>query len=100
MYRFYAEGRGDRWEAICLDLDVAVQGESFEEVYNSILDAVPAYIESLSDLPEADQARLLDRRSPLSLRFRFVWLAVLALFRSKNSNSLDGRHEFMMAYPA
>ena len=32
MLRCYANKRGDRWQAICIDLCLAVQGNSFREV--------------------------------------------------------------------
>ncbi len=38
--RCYAEGRDDSWEAICLDPDIAVQGESFAEVVDSLNEAI------------------------------------------------------------
>ena len=34
MVRCYAKGHTGDWEAICLDLDIAVQGESFEDVFS------------------------------------------------------------------
>jgi predicted RNase H-like HicB family nuclease len=46
----YAEGRNGDWEAICLDLDIAVQGGSFEEVFGSLREAISLYLESVADL--------------------------------------------------
>ena len=51
----YAAGREGDWEAICLDLDISVQGASFEEVFRSLGKATSLYINSLRDLSEADQ---------------------------------------------
>ena len=48
----YATGRDGDWEGICLDLDIAVQGSSFEEVARSPRDAVSLYLESVSSLPD------------------------------------------------
>ena len=61
----YAEGRDGEWEAICLDLDVAVQGKSFADVYDSLNKAIALYLESVRDLPEAERESLLQRRVPL-----------------------------------
>ena len=44
--RCYAEGRDGDWEAICLDLDIAVQGSSFEEVFRSLQEAISLYLET------------------------------------------------------
>ena len=100
MIRCYAEGRGGQWEAICLDLDVAVQGQSFDDVYKSLGDAVRHYIESVSELPASDQARLLDRRVPLSIRFRFVMHVLRSLFSGRRDDDSPERAEFTMSYAA
>ena len=76
----YAEGRDGKWEAICLDLDVAVQGESFEEVYHSLHKAVSLYLESVLTLPEDQRSHLLKRPAPLSVRWKFFTLAFRSLF--------------------
>ena len=39
-----AVGHGDRWEAFCPDLDLAVQGRSLEEVRRSLDKAVHLHI--------------------------------------------------------
>lgn len=69
----YAEGRNGDWEAICLDLDIAVQGRSFEEVFASLQDAIALYIESVADLPESERRRLLHRAVPLATRLKLLW---------------------------
>lgn len=63
-----AEGGQDGWEAICLDLDIAVQGDTFEDAYHSLNEAIDLYVESVADLPEADRRRLLARRVPWNVR--------------------------------
>lgn len=93
-FRCYAEGSGDQWEAICLDLDIAVQGESFREVYDSLHDAIVLHLESLEDLPEGDRRRLIERPAPLSLRLQFALRALAALFRRNDDD--HGRAEFTM----
>jgi predicted RNase H-like HicB family nuclease len=62
--RCYAEGRDGDWEAICLDLDIAVQGRSFEEVFSSLQEAISLYLESVADLPADEQEALLHRPAP------------------------------------
>lgn len=63
-----AEGGRGGWEAICLDLDIAVQGDTFEDAYRSLNEAIDLYLESVADLPAADRQRLLGRRVPWSVR--------------------------------
>ncbi len=62
--RCYAEGRDAAWEAICLDLDIAVQGVSSTEVLDSLNEAISLYMETVSELPEDERASLLDRPAP------------------------------------
>ncbi len=38
VLRCYAEGRNGEWEAICLDLDIAVQEKSFEDAFHALTD--------------------------------------------------------------
>ena len=52
----YAEGRDGDWEAICLELDVAVQGGSFEEVFRSLREAIALYLETVADLRPTNEA--------------------------------------------
>ncbi len=93
----YAEDRSGKWEAVCLDLDIAVQGGSFEEVYADLHKAIGEYVDYVMALPEEERQQLLLRRAPFSLRFRFLWYAILiSLFdRGRGGNNKE-RAEFMM----
>ncbi len=74
VFRCYAEGCEDAWEAICLDLDIAVQGDSFADVQRSLNDAIAMYVERALELPESDRARLLEQDgAPLGVRLRYAW---------------------------
>ena len=48
LLRCYAERHQGRWEAFCVDFDIAVQASSFEEVYHQLNVAVTDYIENVS----------------------------------------------------
>jgi predicted RNase H-like HicB family nuclease len=87
LLRCHAEQSGDGWEATCLDLDIAVQGDSFEEVYSALQEAIALYLETVADLPEGDRRRLLNRPAPLPSRLRFLGYAI----RNVLSESLKGR---------
>ena len=80
----YAEGKGDRWEAICLDLDLAVQGRSLAEVRSSLNQAIVDYLEYVATLPQDEQSAFLSRRVPLGLRLRMIWVLLrTALSRTR-----------------
>ena len=60
----FAHGRQGDWEAICVDLDIAVQGESFEEVQQGLNEAVSSYIELVAKEGSTAREALLNRRAP------------------------------------
>lgn len=68
----YAEGRPDHWEAFCLDLDIAVTGASFGEVYATLNTAIATYIEDARKEAPEQAARLLNRRVPWIARLKLV----------------------------
>ena len=67
-FRCFAWGGGTEWQALCIDLDIAVQGTSFEEVEASLATAIEMYLDAVSRLPSEEQARLLSRRVPWHVR--------------------------------
>ncbi len=93
----YAEGRDDEWEAICLDLDVAVQGSSFAEVYDSLNQAISLYLESVRDLPAEERHHLLHRPVPLRVRLRIFFRLIGALLMTNRNPREPQRAEFTLA---
>ena len=78
--RCYAYGSGASWEAICIDLNVAVCGNSRQEVRASLRTAVDLYLETVADLPTAEQDGFLSRRAPWHTRAKlaiWTWLSAL-----------------------
>ena len=77
-----AQGKDGDWDAICLDLDIAVQGESFEEVSNMLSAAITSYYQDAMSEEPAVRRRLLSRKAPLPVRFgylaRFFWATLMA----------------------
>lgn len=96
--RCYAEGRDGDWEAICLDLDIAVQGDSFEDAFQSLQQAISLYMETVADLPPQDRPSLLDRPAPLSLRLKFLAHAFRGVFQANKGDRQ--RHQFTMPLAA
>jgi hypothetical protein len=68
-----ARGGGERWEALCLDLDLAVQGRSFDEVRALLEEAVSSYVEDPKAEEEPARSQLLARRVPLHVRLAWAW---------------------------
>ncbi len=89
VLRCYAEGRNGAWEAICLDLDIAVQESSFEAVFHALSEAIALHLEAVTALPKDERAHLLDRPAPFLLRLRFLGYALRSLFTGDDG---DGFH--------
>jgi hypothetical protein len=86
----YAEGREGRWEAICVDLDLAVQGRSWQEVHDSLNWAIREHIKSALE-EEPDQAkRLLNRRAPWHVRQGLKWRFLFHWLRSRPKSEAYG----------
>jgi hypothetical protein len=81
-----ARGKGEQWEALCLDLDIAVQGQSFDEVRNLLREAVSTYVQDA--LAEAEPARstLLGRQVPFFVRFLWAFRFFRAALFGRKSN--------------
>lgn len=94
--RCYANEHEGAWEALCVDLDIAVQGDSFQAVYHDLATVVAQYVEYVGTLPADERRRLLHRKAPFGLRLRFAW-AALALVFGRNGG---GRAEFTLPTPA
>jgi predicted RNase H-like HicB family nuclease len=82
----YAEGRDGGWEAICLELDIAVQGDSFAEVYQALDEAIAAYLETVHDLPEGERRHLLRRKAPMSVRISFLLRAFRTILFGRDND--------------
>lgn len=76
----YAEGRPGDWEAICPTFDLAAQGESFEEVRQVLHEMIADYIVDISEMPEAERERFLNRKAPLYVRFKIYFRLAQAMW--------------------
>lgn len=63
----FAHGRGNDWQAICVDFDIAVQGHSLPDVQQRLGDAVTAYVIAAMEQDEDTRREWLSRRVPLSV---------------------------------
>ena len=70
-----ASGHGPRWEAFCLDFDLAVQDQSLEEVRLLLRDAIEMYVQTAEAEPEPNRSRLLARKAPFLVRLMWAWRA-------------------------
>lgn len=67
---------GDVWVAICLDFDLAAQGDSLEHVKAKLEEQIKDYVyDALGGEDKEHAFALLARKSPLNLRLVFWLLA-------------------------
>jgi hypothetical protein len=85
----FAQGRDGLWEAICVDLDISVQGRSFSDVYDTLNEAIGTYVEDALREDDRVAAQLLARRAPLHVRVQMALSFLVATIRSKGDD--DGR---------
>ncbi|TAN46690.1 MAG: DUF1902 domain-containing protein [Methylococcaceae bacterium] len=82
IVKCYAEQEQDYWVAVCLDFNLASQGDSFEEVKAKLESMITDYVYAAlagEDKPYA--AQLLSRRAPLSswLKYHLIKLKIILL---------------------
>ena len=86
--RCYAYDNGGRWEAICVDLDVATFGASLSEVKASLATCVEMYLEGVAETPPQEQRRLLARRAPWHVRVKLATMMWWSSLRTDARRSL------------
>lgn len=85
------------WEAICVDFDVAVQGDSFADVTDKLGAALRSYAEYVNSLPENERRQFIARRAPWYVRVRMALGVIRTLLFSGGD---DSKHQsFGVACP-
>ena len=83
--RCYARRNGQRWHAICTDLDIAADGESLHDAKASLAECIDLYLEAVAESPPEERPRLLARRSPWRIRAGYAGLARLSGLLDRDS---------------
>lgn len=82
LLRCFAERKEGYWQAFCIDLCLAVQGDSLKEVQQKLHEQVTDYLQDVlggEDRPYA--AQLLNRKSPLSIIAKYHAYSLLGHIR-------------------
>lgn len=93
VFRCYAEGSDSGWEATCVDLDLSVQGDSFDDVFRALCESIVVYLETVMELPESDRERFLKRRAPFWTRAQFAFAHILYFVFGRGKS--QARHDFV-----
>ena len=78
MLRCYANKDGDQWQAFCIDLCLAAQGESFPEVKQKLEHMMVEYVyDALAGEDREFAEQLLNRKAPLSQIATYYWIKLM-----------------------
>jgi hypothetical protein len=76
------------WVALCLDFDLAAQGETFEEARNHLDGMITEYVADALTGPDRDHAAsLLNRRAPWRYWLHYYLLGLVQLVRGRTPAS-------------
>lgn len=85
----FAHGSDQGWEAICVDLDIAVQGDSFDDVRNGLNHAVETFVEDAAAESDEDRASLLSRRAPWHVIAGLTFKLILANAKRRRARDMQ-----------
>jgi len=90
IVKCYAEQEGVCWVAICLDFNLAAQGDSFDEVKAKLEAMIKEYVyDALVGEDRLYAAQLLTRRAPWSSWFKYYIVKLSALFLHSTGRVFD-----------
>jgi len=72
VLRGYVRPKRDYFLAVCIDLNLVVQGKTIEEALHSLKDAIEGYLEEISENPQLYK-ETIPRKSPRSFYFQYYW---------------------------
>jgi len=95
--RCYARCDAGQWVAVCIDLGLAAQGETWEEVKGKLEAQVNDYVHEALTADRTHANDLLRRKAPLRQRLEYylIWLGQAFLGRRAGR----GRHAFEELVP-
>lgn len=73
VLRCFAEPKNGQWQAFCLELDLAAQGDSFQQVRQKLDEMICSYVEDalVGEDREFGMQLLFERRAPASLYLKY-----------------------------
>lgn len=77
VLRCYAKRDGDQWVAVCIDLCLAAQADSFAEARAALDAQVVSYVEEALTVDRASAYELLNRKAPVSQRLEYWFIRLM-----------------------
>jgi hypothetical protein len=93
-----AHGSGSKWQAICLDLDIAVQAQSLHDVTRILQECVASYVHDALEQDEPTRSQMLNRSAPLSVRATWAVRMFMATLVRRRLDQEDKR-ETTVGFP-
>lgn len=90
----FSEQKKGVWQAFCLNFDLAVQGDSSDEVHDKLIAIVQDYVIDALAEDGADReyaSQLLTRKAPPSLWLRYYWIRLQCKFHSFKNDLCETR---------
>lgn len=101
ILRCYGERDGDRWVAVCVDLCLAAQADTFDEARAKLHAQIGEYVyDALAGEDRTYASDLLARKSPLSIRAKYYLYAALANLMRLHRNAVKLFSEVLPVQPA
>jgi hypothetical protein len=95
-----AHGSGNEWQAICLDLDIAVQAQSLHDVTRILRESVASYIQEALQQDEPLRSQMLNRSVPFSVRAAWaVRLFMATILRRRIDLNHEDNRETTVGFP-
>lgn len=90
ILKCYAEKEETCWVALCLNFNLAVQGDSFEEVKTKLESMIVDYVyDALEGEDKAYASQLLTRKASYLFWIKYYWIKIKVALHSGASRVFD-----------
>lgn len=96
--RCYAKQEGDQWVAICIDLCLAAQADSYEEAKNKLEIQVNDYVHEALTVDREHAYTLLTRKAPLAHRIEYRLLSLRQMLTPRPPRDKRAFEELVTAH--
>lgn len=96
--RCYAKPEGDQWVALCIDLTLAAQADSFEQAKFKLEQQINHYVHDALTVDREHADELLNRKAPLANRFEYHMISLVQALRP--APKCERAFEELVAVPA
>lgn len=100
LVRCLAMREGEHWVALCLDFDLAAQGDSFLEVKERLDAQIVDFVTEAATIDREHAPYLLRRKAPLKYRLLYRWLGLRKKVAARFGNGRAAYERAMPLVPA